>query len=113
MNARFATGICLGVTLLTGATAAEPFRSGPPVGSELPGTFAPLNVTGPDAGEKTCIFCEYGASPVALVFARDISEPLTRLIRRLDEATARQKEKGLASSAVFLSNEAPLAKKLK
>ena len=84
----------LTVVLLAGTRAAEPIRSGPPVGSELPCTFEPLNVTGPDAGEKTGIFCEYGASPVAMIFDRDLSEPLTRLIKRLDEATAREKEKG-------------------
>ena len=110
---KIAIGMLLSVVLLAVTRAAEPIRSGPPVGSELPGTFEPFNVNGPDAGEKTCILCEYGASPVAMIFARDLSEPLTRLIKCLDEATAREKERGLASSAIFLSDDAHQVQKLK
>src|SRR5262245_38360572 len=79
---------CLLIALLVGiAGAADAPKSGPTVGQELPGTFEPVNVTGPDAGQKTCIFCEYEEKPVAMVFAREVSDPLIRLTRRLDAAT--------------------------
>lgn len=46
----------LAVALLAGAEPAkEPVKSGPKVGDEIPGTFHPLNVTGPDAGQKRCL----------------------------------------------------------
>src|ERR1700722_8689536 len=93
------------VFLLAGMTAAaDALKSGPPVGEELPGTFEPVNVTGPDAGQKTCIFCEYGEKPVAMVFAREVSAGLTRLTRRLDTATAQHKAAGLASTVILLSD---------
>jgi len=95
------------------AAAADAIKSGPPVGEELPGTFEPVNITGPDAGQKTCIFCEYGEKPVAMVFAREVSAGLTRLTRRLDAATAQHKAAGLASCVILLSDEQGLAKQLK
>jgi hypothetical protein len=109
MHLRTALLTCLAVVLptVTGA-AAERVKSGPQVGEELPGTFKPRNVTGPDAGQLTCIFCEYGESPVAMVFARTPSAPLTRLLKRLDAETARHKAAGLASCVIFLSADEAL-----
>lgn len=93
---------------------ADDSKPGLRVGEELPGTFEPVNVNGPDAGRKTCIFCEYGESPVALVFARSVSTPLTQLTRRLDAASEQHKAKGLASSVVWLTDDpAALTKELK
>jgi len=107
-KAYFAIVLCASLV-----TAAEPLKSGPKVGEELPGTFAPVNVTGPDAGDKTCIFCECGERPVAMVFAREVSAPLTQLIKRLDAATAEHKASKMGSFVVFLSKEEGLGKQLK
>lgn len=103
----------LAVLLVNLAAAAEALKSGPQVGAELQKTFEPVNLTGPDAGEKTCILCEYGESPVVMVFAREVNEPLTRLIKRLDAATAEHKARGVASCVILLSNEPGPAKLLK
>ncbi len=114
MNLRTVSTACLALLLVVTVLAAENVReSGPKVGEELPGTFVPLNVTGPDAGKTTCIFCEYDDRPVAMVFARGTSEPLTHLIKRLDSATAKHKPSGLGSFVVFLSSEEGLGKQLK
>jgi hypothetical protein len=44
------------LALTAGSTwADEPLRSGPKAGDEIPGSFNPLNVTGPDAGQKRCL----------------------------------------------------------
>ncbi|MBL8795001.1 MAG: hypothetical protein JNM56_13915 [Planctomycetia bacterium] len=102
--------LCL---LLTNLAAAEPLKSGPPVGEELQKSFEPVNLTGPDAGEKTCILCEYGEAPVVLVFARAVNDPLLRLIKRLDAVTAQHRERGLASTVILLSDDASAAKRLK
>ncbi len=103
----------LALTLLATIASADTPKLGLRIGEELPGTFEPVNVNGPDAGRKTCIFCEYGESPVALVFARSVSEPLTRLTKRLDTAAELHKAKGLASNVIWLSDDAGLAKELK
>src|SRR5262245_43382713 len=101
MNLRTTIGVCLAFVTLLGAASGEPLKSGPRVGDELPGTFHPMNVTGPEAGKKTCIFCEYGADPVVMVFARETSAPLTRLVKRLDATTAQNKASNLASCVIF------------
>ncbi len=105
--------VCLALALVGLIAAADVRQSGPKVGEELPGTFVPKNITGPEAGQTTCVFCEYGESPVVMVFAREISEPVTRLIKRLDSATGQHKAAGLASCVVFLSNEAGLPRQIK
>jgi hypothetical protein len=40
--------------LIGGVMAAESLKSGPQVGTRVPGPFNPLNVTGDNAGTKTC-----------------------------------------------------------
>ena len=103
---------CLILLLGAGtALAAEPLRSGPPVGEELPCSFEPLSINGPNAGEKTCILCEYGSDPVAMVFARQLTPTLERLIARLEGAA--DKHAGLGSTVVFLSDDPKLVEQLR
>lgn len=106
--------IATAAALLAGVVMADDaLKSGPQAGTELPETFEPVNINGPRAGEKTCIFCEYGENPVAMVFAREVGAPLNRLIKRLDATTAQHKPAGLASCVVFLSSDQALAKNVK
>jgi hypothetical protein len=110
---RIALMVCLFGMLLHAAGAEEALKSGPQPGKELPGTFEPKNITGPNAGETTCIFCEYGEDTVAMVFAREVSQPLTHLIKRLDAVTAKHSKAGLHSCAILLNSEASVANQLK
>jgi len=50
---------------------------------------------------------------VAVVFAREITPPLTSLVKRLDEATTVNKDCHMGSFVVFLSDEEKLADQLK
>ncbi len=76
MNRRlFVFGLTFALVAST-ALAAETLKSGPQVGEDVPGPFHPLNINGAKAGQKNCLFCENGSNPVAMVFARDVSEPL-------------------------------------
>jgi hypothetical protein len=92
--------------------AEEPVRSSLQVGEKIIATFEPLNVTGPHAGEPHCLVCENGLNPVAMVFAREPSEPLWRLLVRLDAATAKHQDAQMGSFAVFLSDRDDLAPQL-
>jgi len=108
---RFAAA--LGLVALTGAAlAGGTLKSGPQVGQAVPGQFEPLNVTGPWAGQEHCLYCEYGANPVALIFARNVSPGLTKLIKKIDAATVKHKGASLSSFVVFLSKDAQLKQKL-
>jgi hypothetical protein len=114
MTFRATVPTVLGLLVIAGAlAAAEPLKSGPQVGDTLPGPFHPLNVNGSNAGEKSCLYCRYGDSPVVAVFAREASEPLTALIKKLDAATAKNGGAGMGSFVVFLSDEEALEKQLK
>jgi hypothetical protein len=48
-----------------------------------------------------------------VIFAREISKPVTSLVKKIDAATAKNSEARMASFAVFLSDEEGLDKKLK
>jgi hypothetical protein len=100
--------------LVAGLTyAAEPLKSGPQTGEKVPGPFHPLNVTGAKAGEKNCLYCQNGANPVAMIFARDCSPELTALIKKIDACTAKNGEAKMGSFVVFLSDDSSLEAKLK
>jgi hypothetical protein len=114
MKLRIAAGSFLGLALIVGVgLARETLVSGPQVGDEVPGPFQPLNVTGADAGQKVCLYCKNGTNPVAMIFARDLSEPVTALIKKIDAATEENKENHMGSFVVFLNDSEDLGGKLK
>jgi hypothetical protein len=91
--------------------------SGPQAGSPLPGPFNPLNVTNaemPDAaGKKSDYVEQHGQDPVVLVFAREVSEPLTALIKKLDTEVAKNRSAKLRAVVVVLSEDDEAESKLK
>jgi hypothetical protein len=94
------------VTLTAGLAAAAEVTSGPQPGERLPGPFSPLNVTGEDAGQKQCLVCKNGANPVVMVFARCADCPQTRkLIKAVDEATAKHAAHDMGSFVVVLTDD--------
>jgi hypothetical protein len=104
----------LSVALLTGLVyAAGSIKSGPQVGEELAGPFHPLNVTGEKAGKKNCLYCQNGNSPVAMIFAREVTPELTKLIKKIDAATKKNSDYSMGSFVVFLSDKDGLADELK
>jgi hypothetical protein len=71
------------------AVAADPVTSGLPVGKR-PGPYSFLVATGPQRGQPTCYVCEQheGGKPAAVVFARSLSDPLGKLLAKLEAAGA-------------------------
>jgi hypothetical protein len=102
----------LAAAVLALPVSAGELKSGPQAGEKVPGPFHPVNVTGEHKGEKFCLFCVNGENPVAMVFARESSPELTKLIKKLDEATAKNKEASMGSFVVFLSDKDGLDKEL-
>jgi hypothetical protein len=94
--------------LLSVADAAEPLKSGLQPGEKITTIFEPVNITGEHAGEPYCLICENGLSPVAMVFARELNEPLLKLVQKLDEATAKNRGQQMGSFVVFLSEQESL-----
>ena len=107
-----ATGMAF--ALLAGSVlAAGTVKSGPEVGKQLAGPFHPLNVTGESAGKKNCLYCQNGNNPVAMIFARDLNEPVTKLIKKIDAATVEHADAKMGSFVVFLNDNEDLQKKAK
>ena len=48
-----------------------------------------------------------------MIFAREVSDSLTSLVKKLDEATAKNKDSKMGSFVVFLSDSEELPKQLK
>ena len=48
-----------------------------------------------------------------MIFAREVSDPLTSLVKKLDEATGQNKSCRMGSFVVFLSDDPALEKQLK
>jgi len=92
--------------------AAEPVKSGLQPGEKITTIFEPVNVTGEHAGEPYCLICENGLAPVAMLFAREVSEPLLTLIAKLDEATEQNRSREMGSFVVFLSEKDGLREQL-
>jgi len=93
--------------------ADEPLKSGPQPGQDVPGAFEPLNVTGEHAGEHYCLVCDAGLQPEVMVFARTLSEPLMKLLKRVDDATQTHSKAGLGCFCVFLSEAEGLDQQLR
>ena len=94
------------------ARGAEPCKSGLQPGDKIATIFEPLNVTGEHAGEPHCLICENGLAPVAMLFARELNEPLLKLLVKLDAATANNRREQMGSFVVFLSEKEGLAEEL-
>jgi hypothetical protein len=108
--------VALAVALFAAFVTAEEkaLKSGPQVDEELAGPFSPLNINGKKAGDKNCLYCSNGANPVAMIFAREPSEELTKLVKKLDAACEKHKEAKLGSFIVFCAkSDEDLETKLK
>jgi hypothetical protein len=113
---RILSACCAGfaIVLVTVPAEAEaPLKSGLQTGEQILAIFEPINITGEHAGEPHCLVCENGVNPVAMVFARDLSQPLERLIKQLDAAAAKHQAQEMGAFVVFLSDNAKLEEKLK
>jgi hypothetical protein len=109
-------GLALLAVLSFGVVAAETkadkLVSGPQAGEKLAGPFHPLNCNGSAAGEKHCLYCENGANPVAMVFAREATPEVVKLIKALDATTVKNKDASMGSFVVFLNDKDGLDKQL-
>lgn len=115
MKSAFVSAFAIAVALVLGVAQAEEkaIKSGPQAGEELAGPFHPLNVNGPAAGKKFCLYCSNGGNPVAMVFARSVTPEVATLAKKLDAACAKNSKAKMGSFFVFCSDEDGLETKLK
>jgi hypothetical protein len=97
---------------VTGCAFAGEIQSGIPVGESVK-AFSPQHVTGPDAGKASCLVCKHGESPVVAIFAREIDDTLTGLLKKVDEATVANRKKEMGSFVIFLNKTEEMEKAAK
>jgi hypothetical protein len=90
------------------ALSADPLKAGPQKGEKVPGPFHPLNINGENAGEKACLYCRYGMSPVAMVFARSATPEIVMLAKKLEEQVKAHQDAEFNACIVFCSDDTSL-----
>ena len=94
----------------------DDLKSGPQVGDNLPEPFHSLVVHSEEprwVGKKMDFFGAYEADPVVLIFAREMTKPLTKLGKKLDAEIGKRKPGKLRAIVVMLSDDDTLEKTLK
>jgi hypothetical protein len=105
MNRLLATTLALAVTAsATVGFAAEEVKSGLQP-KEKAGFFLVKDVTGPNKDQSLCYRCKFGGRPVAAIFTREINDELAGLVKKLDEAVDKNKDKQLQSFVILLTND--------
>src|SRR5262249_11634817 len=56
-------------------------------------------------GQQHCFICESGDRPLVIVFARQLSDPLGKLVGKLDKTLTEYKEAELRAWATFLADD--------
>ena len=95
------------VMLLPMLADAAPVVSGVAVG-QRPGPYSFLVATGPERGKPTCYICEQGEKPTAVVFVRSLTEPVGKLLAKLDAEMGTRKESGFKAWLTQLTPKADL-----
>lgn len=90
-----------------------PLRSSLQPGDKISTIFEPLNINGPNANEPHCLVCENGLSPVVMIVACEVSEPLEKLLAKVDAATVVAEKYELGSFAVVLGSGDEVEARLK
>jgi hypothetical protein len=92
--------------LSSGIAVAGSVTSGPQAGEKVPGPFKVRNITGPEAGQMSCQYCNHGTRPVVAIFTKVITPKVAQLLLKIDAATTKHKEAGLGSFVVVCSDVA-------
>jgi len=85
--------------------ADEPCRSGLQA-NQRPGPYSSLVAVGPQRGQQHCYVCEAEDRPVVIVFARQLAEPVGKLVHKLDKAMEEHKTSELRVWVTFLADDA-------
>jgi hypothetical protein len=99
-----------GLALTAGwSPAADEPKPGTAAGQYLPGPFQAYNLTGEHKGKYHCLVCEFGLNPTALIFARQPTDALGKLVKKLDDAVVQDQNGALRAGVVFLLSPSDLA----
>ena len=84
--------------------ADDPCKSGPQP-NQRPGPYSALVSVGPQRGTQYCYICEAADRPIMIVFARTLSDPLGKLVHKMDKLMAEHKAADLKAWVTFLAED--------
>ena len=87
-----------------GANADDPCKSGPQP-NQRPGPYSALVCVGPQRGTQHCYICEAADRPIMIVFARTLSDPLGKLVHKMDKLMNEHKAADLKAWVTFLAED--------
>jgi hypothetical protein len=96
--------LCALCVFLVNSPAEDACVSGLKVG-QRPGPYSFLVATGAERGQQTCYVCETAERPAVIVFARNLSDPLGKLVAAIDKAVGEHKKAELRAWVTFLSSD--------
>jgi hypothetical protein len=100
------TMITVGLGVLASSVWADPCKSGPKV-KQRPGPYSSVVSTGTNRGQSHCFICEAGDKPTVIIFARNLSDPLGKLVKQIDKAVVQHKKADLRAWVTFLAEDQP------
>jgi hypothetical protein len=103
---RSSVGLVFFLAITATQAFADPCRSGPKV-NQRPGPYSSVVSTGQFRGQSHCFICEAGDRPVVIVFARGLSDPLGKLVNKIDRALDKHKSAELRAWVTFLAEDQP------
>jgi len=74
---------------------------------QRPGPYTFVLSTGPQRGKLHCYICETADRPAVVIFARSLTDPLGKLVGKLDKAVAEHQKAELRAWVTFLSDDQP------
>jgi len=90
--------VAVALALVAGTVFAAEFKSGLQPDQKIP-PFYVTKVAGPEdgvtVGQNLCYRCKYGARPQVMIFSRVADERVAGLVKKLDEAIAKNDAKQL------------------
>lgn len=98
------TLLVLGFCAVSSYALAADLQSGLRVG-DYPTAFNVADVTGPAAGQELCYRCRYSSQPVVSIFAREMNEDVTRLVKELDAVVGKNRPNRMAAFVVLLTDK--------
>lgn len=103
MNRFLAPSVAL-LCVLGLATAADEIKSGLQPGESAP-AFNVRDITGPNQGKTLCYRCANGARPVVCVFAREVNDGLSQLVKEIEGKVDANSDKKMAAFVVMLTED--------
>ena len=96
--------LALALLIAAPVDAAGPCASGLAPG-QRPGPYSSLVAVGTQRGKAQCFICETEDRPAVIVFARQLNDPLAKLVRQLDKALVDHKKAELRAWVTFLHDD--------